>query len=104
VYIVFVLEAVQTVLSGADVFYWFGSGYGDVARLASPYASTFDIPIIESMVSVMVQCFYAYRLWVLSNKQSWWFCLLICLVSRSQAFVSTLIQCILPCSALLSMQ
>lgn len=83
-YVVFALEVVQTVLSGADVYYWFGSGYGDVTRLASPYASSFDIPIIESMVSAMVQVFYGYRVWVLSNKQSWWFCLLIYLVSRSK--------------------
>jgi hypothetical protein len=103
VYIVFALEVVQTALSGADVFYWFGSGYGDVTRLASPFVSTFDIPIIESMVSAMVQCFYAYRVWVLSNKQSWWFCLLIYLVGRSQAFLNTLFQCLLH-SAPLSMQ
>lgn len=51
VYIVFVLEVVQTVLSGADIYYWFGSGYGDVTRLASPFASTFDVPIIELISS-----------------------------------------------------
>ena len=94
----------QTVLGGADVYYWFGSGYGDVTRLASPFASTFDIPIIESMVSVMVQCFYAYRVWVLSNKKSWWFCLLICLVGLSQGFLNTLSQRLLPYSVPLSTQ
>ena len=95
-YTVFALEVVQTVLSGADIFYWFGSGYGDVTRLASPFASTFDVPIIESMVSAMVQCFCAYRVWVLSNKQSRWFCLLICLVGLSQVFLNTLFECLLP--------
>jgi hypothetical protein len=101
---VFVLETVQTVLSGADVFYWFASGYGDLNRLDTPFASAFDVPIIESMVSAMVQCFYAYRVWVLSNKQSWWFCLFIYLVGRSQAFLNTLFQYLLLHSVPLSMQ
>ncbi|KAF8498153.1 hypothetical protein F5888DRAFT_1803075 [Russula emetica] len=39
----FALEVVQTVLSGADVFYWVGSGYGDVTRLASLFASAFQV-------------------------------------------------------------
>ncbi len=85
VYTVFFLETLQTALSGADLYYWFASGFGDMNHLASPFASTFDIPLIESLVSAMVQFFYAYRVWVLSNKQSRWFCLLILLVGRSQS-------------------
>ena len=81
VFIVFLLEAVQTALSGADLYYWFASGYGNMNHLASPFASTFDIPIIESLVSAMVQYFYAHRVWVLSKNRSWWLCSLICLVS-----------------------
>ena len=84
VYTVFILETLQTALSGADLYYWFASGYGDMNHLASPFASTFDIPLIESLVSAMVQFFYAYRVWALSNKQSRWFCLIICLVGLSQ--------------------
>jgi hypothetical protein len=80
VYAVFFLEIVQTVLGGVDLFYWFASGYGDLNHLNDPYASTFDIPILGSMVSLIVQVFYAYRVWVLSNKKSRWLCLLICLV------------------------
>jgi len=80
VYTVFLLETVQTALTGADLYYWFASGYGDMNHLTSPFASTFDIPLIESLVSAMVQFFYAYRVWALSNKQSRWFCLIICLV------------------------
>jgi len=83
VYTVFLLETVQTTLTGADVYYWFASGYGDLNRLATPFMSAIDVPIMESIVSAMVQIFYAYRVWILSNK-SWWFCSLICLVGRSQ--------------------
>jgi hypothetical protein len=80
VYTVFLLETIQTVLCGVDLFYWFASGYGDAYHLASPFASPFDIPILESTVALIVQFFYSYRIWVLSNKRSWWLCLLICLV------------------------
>jgi hypothetical protein len=78
---IFILETVQTALNCADLFYWFASGYGDITHLVSPSLSFFDGPFIESMVALIVQIFYAYRIWVLSNKRSWWFCLLICLVS-----------------------
>jgi len=85
VYIVFFLETIQTVLSGADLYYWFISGYGDMKRLASPFARDFDVPIIESVVSLCVEFFFAYRIWILGNKRSGWFCLLICLVGGLQA-------------------
>jgi hypothetical protein len=84
VYTVFLLETVQTALTGADVYYWFASGYGNLNRLATPFASAIDVPIMESIVAAMVQFFYAYRVWILSNK-SWWICSLICMVGRSQA-------------------
>lgn len=90
VYTVFFLETVQTVLNGADLFYWFAAGYGDLTHLTSPFASSYDVPTIEAIVSVIVQFFYAYRVWVLSNKRAWWFCVLICLVGRSKAFLKPL--------------
>ncbi|KAF8498152.1 hypothetical protein F5888DRAFT_225220 [Russula emetica] len=81
---VFVLETVQTMVTGADVFYWFASGYGDLNRLATPFASATDVPIMESIVSAMVQFFYAYRVWILSNKKRW-LTTLICLFSTVNA-------------------
>jgi hypothetical protein len=97
VYTVFVLETVQTALSGADLYYWFASGFGDMNHLNSPFASSFDTPLIESLVSAMVQYFCASRVWALSNKQSRWFCLIICLVGRSQSSLKH------PCSVLPSL-
>ncbi|KAI0287407.1 hypothetical protein BC826DRAFT_49278 [Russula brevipes] len=62
---VFLIETVQTALVGADLYYWFVSGYGDVPRLSTFFAASFDVPITESVVSLVVQYFYAYRVWVL---------------------------------------
>jgi hypothetical protein len=80
VYTIFFLESVQTTLSGADLYYWFVSGFGDPGRLANPYASAFDIPMMGSFVLLSVQYYFAYRIWVLSLKESRRLCLIICLV------------------------
>ncbi|KAH9176082.1 hypothetical protein EDB89DRAFT_1941746 [Lactarius sanguifluus] len=81
VYAVFLIETLQTALSGADLYYWFVSGFGNLERLTSPYASPFDVPIIGAIVSLIVQFFFVYRIWVLSGRTSWLLCLVICLVS-----------------------
>jgi len=82
------IETVQTALNGLDLHYWFISGYGNLKHLASPYASAFDVPIIESIVSLIVEFFFAYRIWVLSVKKARVFCLLICLFSVMNAIAA----------------
>ncbi|KAI9435806.1 hypothetical protein H4582DRAFT_1968840 [Lactarius indigo] len=77
----FIIETLQTALSGADLYYWFASGYGDMNHLTSPYASAFDVPIIGAIVSLAVQFFFAYRVWLLGDKKYWWFSGIICLIS-----------------------
>ena len=81
VYSIFFVETVQTALSGADLYYWYAAGFGNMEHLASPYASAFDAPIMGSAVSLSVQFFFVYRIWVLSKKRSWWLCAIICLVN-----------------------
>jgi len=80
VYSVFLLETLQTALNGADVYYWFASGFGDMNHLASPYATPFDTPIMGSLVALCVQFFFVYRIWVIGKRVTWWLCFLICLV------------------------
>ncbi|KAH9035702.1 hypothetical protein EDB84DRAFT_1215100 [Lactarius hengduanensis] len=57
VYSVFLVETVQTALTGADLCYWFVSGFGNMDHLSSPYLSAIDVPIIGSIVSLAVQLF-----------------------------------------------
>jgi len=78
----FFFETLQTALSGGDVYYWFASGFDQVDRLRDPYAAAFDVPIIGSIVSGAVQFFFVYRVWVLSDRKSRWYCVLIAVVSR----------------------
>ncbi|KAH9961950.1 hypothetical protein BC827DRAFT_1267304 [Russula dissimulans] len=87
-YGIFFLETLQTALNGADLYYWFASGFGSFDHLTSPYATVFDVPMIESLVSLAVQCFFMYRIWVLSNKKSWWLCIFIFLFSIVSAIAA----------------
>ena len=85
VYSIFFLETVQTVLSGADLYYWFVAGFGDI-NFITPFASFFDMQIVGSIVSLSVQLFFVYRIRVLSRlceKRSRWLCIIICLVTLS---------------------
>ncbi|KAI0252232.1 hypothetical protein BJV78DRAFT_1281804 [Lactifluus subvellereus] len=75
------LETLQTALSGMDMYYWFVSGFGNIDHVDDPYLSAFDVPIIGSIVSLTVQFFFAYRVWILSEKKSWWLCMVICVCS-----------------------
>jgi len=77
VYSIFLLETLQTALSGGDVYYWFASGFDQVDHLRNPFAAAFDVPIIGSIVSGTVQFFFVYRVWVLSDRKSRWYCVLI---------------------------
>ncbi|KAI0261479.1 hypothetical protein BGY98DRAFT_1053324, partial [Russula aff. rugulosa BPL654] len=88
VYIVFFLETVQTALSGADLYYWFAVGFGKSDHLFSSFFSFLDVPIMGSSVALIVQFFFVYRIWVLSEKRWWWLCVcvMICLLSIVGAF------------------
>jgi len=88
VYSVFLVETLQTALTGADLYYWFVSGFGNLDHLASPYLSALDVPIISSVISLTVQLFFVYRIWVLSGRSSWFLCLIICLCSAVVAVTS----------------
>jgi hypothetical protein len=76
---VFLLETSQTALTGADVYYWFMAGFGDLSQLKKSIFGAIDIPTIDAIISLIVQWFYCYRIWVL-NKQSWWISLIIAIV------------------------
>ncbi|KAF8486818.1 hypothetical protein DFH94DRAFT_849359 [Russula ochroleuca] len=93
VYSIFFLETVETILSGADLYYWFAAHFGNVNDLLNPFASSFDVPILGSVVAITVQLFFVYRIMVLSEKRSRWLCLIISLlsiISASGAFASSI--------------
>ncbi|KAN0107048.1 hypothetical protein V8E52_010556 [Russula decolorans] len=84
VYFIFLLETVQTALTGADVYYWFIVGFGDLEGLKKSRFSPIDVPIMDAFISLIVQVFFCYRIWTLS-KRLWWLCIVVVVLSIAQA-------------------
>ena len=77
------LETVQTALNGADVYYWFIAGFGDVKGLAHSHFSPIDVPITTAITSLIVQGYFCYRIWIMSrswSRKTLWICWIIAVV------------------------
>jgi hypothetical protein len=77
-YFVFLLETVQTILTGADVYYWFIEGFGVIERLQKSHFTPIDIPMVEGIISLIVQEYFCYRIWTLTRNL--WLCIPIATV------------------------
>lgn len=69
---------------GADLHYWFIQGFGDVEGLKDSHYAPIDIAIMHSIISLVVQEYFCYRIWTLNRRLSW-FCVVIAIV-RSLSF------------------
>ncbi|KAI9446122.1 hypothetical protein H4582DRAFT_531261 [Lactarius indigo] len=70
VYFVFALETTQTALTGADVYFWFVGGFGDFERLKNSHYAPIDIPLTSTVISLLVQMYFCYRIWTLTKNVS----------------------------------
>jgi len=80
VYGVFLIEVAQTAMTGADFYYWFVDGFGDVARLTTVHISPIDVPFIFAIISLVVQLFFAYRIFTI--KRSFWPAVIVIVMVR----------------------
>jgi hypothetical protein len=80
-YFVFVVETVQTALTGSDVYYWFIAGFGNVERLGHSHFAPIDIALVSAVIPLVVQGYFCYRIWVLKNKRFSFICWIIAVVS-----------------------
>ena len=81
-YGVIFLETLQSGFALGDLFYLLATGNIFIGYVIDSALSPWVGPIlIGGMVAVIVQLFFAYRIWVLSNQKSWWLCLTILFVS-----------------------
>ncbi|KAF9002232.1 hypothetical protein BDZ89DRAFT_1026959 [Hymenopellis radicata] len=69
VYGVYLLESLQTGFVTYDAFTIFASGFGDVQSLTAVHFHWLTIPVMSAIVACISQFFYAYRVFVLSNRQ-----------------------------------
>ena len=72
------LDTAQTALTGADVYYWFIEGFGDIERLFNAHYTPIDIALMGSVISFMVQTYFCYRIWALTRNV--WLCAVIAVV------------------------
>ncbi|KAJ7479382.1 hypothetical protein B0H11DRAFT_2027223 [Mycena galericulata] len=82
VYGLALLDVLQTVMVTADAFHWFVYGFGNSAQLDEPFLNSWDVPVIDSVISLIVQAFYCWRIYVL--RKGVVIPVLILLVSLSQ--------------------
>lgn len=82
---ILILETLQVCLGAADIYYWFGAGYGNMIRLGRTYLSPFDTPLMGSLTSFTIQIFFCYRIRVL-RKEFWPLCILIGTISTTQLY------------------
>ncbi|KAI0253511.1 hypothetical protein BJV78DRAFT_1280842 [Lactifluus subvellereus] len=83
-YFVFLLETAQTALTGANIYYWFMAGFGNLMGFQNVRFSLIDIAVMDVIISLIVQAFFCYRIWTL-NKRLLWFCVVIAVPSVAQA-------------------
>ncbi|KAJ7503815.1 hypothetical protein B0H11DRAFT_2187682 [Mycena galericulata] len=84
VYFVFLAMAVCTCLNAADVYYWYAAGFGDLEKFGEARFSPFYTPIMGSVIALIVQLFYCYRISVFRSNAVW-FTAVIALASFVQA-------------------
>ncbi|KAJ7510693.1 hypothetical protein B0H11DRAFT_1031544 [Mycena galericulata] len=82
VYSLGILDLVQTGLVTADAFHWFVYGFGNMDRLNDTFLNSWDVPLLDSVISLVVQVFYCWR--ILALRKSYLFPVLITMVSIVQ--------------------
>jgi hypothetical protein len=64
--------AVCTCLNGVDAQYWYGAGFGDIVKFGQARISPFYTPLMGSVIALVVQLFFCYRISVFRSSAVWW--------------------------------
>ncbi|ESK91204.1 hypothetical protein Moror_2924 [Moniliophthora roreri MCA 2997] len=67
VYVIYLIEAAQTVMITHDAFKNFAYGFGTVDSLNQINIIWFDVCILDGLVAFLVQCYFSYRIYLLSR-------------------------------------
>ncbi|ESK91210.1 hypothetical protein Moror_2930 [Moniliophthora roreri MCA 2997] len=70
VYGVYLVETMQTVMITYDAFQQFAYGFADPAALDRINLIWFDCCLIDGLVAFLVQTYFAYRIYTLSNSKA----------------------------------
>ncbi|KAF5329310.1 hypothetical protein D9619_009395 [Psilocybe cf. subviscida] len=83
VYGTYLLEAIQTGMNGADMYFWFATGFSNISHMNNVNITPADVPILCGLVASVVQLFFAYRIYTL-RRGYWTICCLIIITSLFQ--------------------
>jgi hypothetical protein len=72
VYFVFVIETIQTALTGVDAYNWFAAGFGNHERLQNTYFAPIDVAILIATIGFIVRTSFCYRIWAIEKAMFWW--------------------------------
>ncbi|KAJ6548672.1 hypothetical protein B0H19DRAFT_1161573, partial [Mycena capillaripes] len=62
VYGLALLDVLQTVMVTADAFHWFVYGFGNMDTLDETFLNSWDVPVLDAVISLVVQAFYCWRI------------------------------------------
>ncbi|KAF7369110.1 putative Transmembrane protein [Mycena venus] len=68
-YFVYILDWVQTCSATYDAFQWFVYGWGNIPVLYGLFTTFLNVPILSSIVAAIVQIFFGWRIWALSESR-----------------------------------
>ncbi|KAK7050489.1 putative transmembrane protein [Favolaschia claudopus] len=68
VYIVYILDWIQTCSATYDAFQWFVYGWGSIPALYNLFTGFLNVPILSSMIGSLVQIYFGWRIWILSRS------------------------------------
>jgi hypothetical protein len=77
IYSLLVIETVQVCCAAANIYYWFGAGYGDFPQLNAARLSPLVTLLLGSVVAFIVQIFFCYMIWSLRRND---FYIVICVM------------------------
>ncbi|KAH9929272.1 uncharacterized protein B0H18DRAFT_863736, partial [Fomitopsis serialis] len=69
VWFMYLFEVLQTVLLTHDVFHQLAVSFGNMTGLLKPYLVGFELPIQSAIIASITQCFYAWRIYILSSSK-----------------------------------
>ncbi|KAJ7433890.1 hypothetical protein B0H11DRAFT_2208679 [Mycena galericulata] len=81
VYFILLATTVCTCLNAADVEFWFGTGFGDIARFDDPRNSRIYMPLLGSLIAMLVQIFFSLRM---AGMRTWPISVLVFLIAMLQ--------------------
>ncbi|OBZ73530.1 hypothetical protein A0H81_06410 [Grifola frondosa] len=66
---IFTLETLQTITATHDSFHELALSWGNFESLTELYLTWFTLPVLTGVISATIQCFYAWRIYVLSTSR-----------------------------------